>query len=40
MRTPNRRRSAILLFAVLLPSTALVGIAVRMLRQEGEMLMK
>ncbi len=36
MRTPNRR-SAILLFAVLLPSTALVGIAVRMLRQEGEL---
>lgn len=37
MRTPDRRRSAVLLTAVLLPSVALVGIAVRMLRQDSEL---
>ena len=37
MPTPDRRRSAVLLIAVLLPSVALVGIAVRMLRQDREL---
>lgn len=40
MRTPDRRRSAVLLIAVLLPSVALVGIAVRMLRQDRELEMR
>src|SRR5688500_18280050 len=37
MHTPDRRRSAVLLVAVLLPSIAVIGIAVRMLRQDREL---
>lgn len=37
MHTPERRRSAVLLVAVLLPSIAVIGIAVRMLRQDREL---
>lgn len=37
MRAPERRRFTVLLIALLLPSAALVGIAMRMLRQEREL---